>query len=109
MSTTEEIVLLKEKVAGTKDAMVFQDAERILVDTIAAALHRVSSQDVVNTLKGNSPPPKKPLGMEDAMNALAKLQKLGAQYGMDIPIFEDKTQFGIWLLTDYGRSLLNYG
>lgn len=105
MNTTEEIVLLKEKVAGTKDAMVFQDAERILVDTIAAALHMVSSQDVVNT----PPPPKKPLGMEDAMNALATLQKLGAQYGVDIPTFKGKTQFGIWLLTDYGRSLLNYG
>lgn len=108
MNTTEGIALLKEKVAGTKDAMVFQYAERILVDTIAAALHMVSSQDVVNTLKGNPPPPKKPLGMEDAMNALAKLQKLGTQYGVDIPSFEDKTQFGIWLLTDYGRSLLDY-
>ena len=109
MSTTEGIVLLKEKVAGTKEAIIFQDAERILVDTIAAALHMVSSQDVVNTLKGNPPPPKKPLGMEDAMKALAKLQKLGAQYGVDSPTFEDKTQFGLWLLTDYGRSLLNYG
>ena len=109
MNTTEEIVFLKEKVAGTKDAIIFQNAERILVDTIAAALHMVSSQDVVNTLKGDSPPPKKPLGMEDAMNALATLQKLGAQYGVDIPTFKGKTQFGIWLLTNYGRSLLNYG
>lgn len=109
MSTTEGIVLLKEKVAGTKDAIIFQNAERILVDTIAAALHMVSSQDVVNTLKGNPPPPKKPLGMEDAMNALVTLQKLGAQYGVDIPTFKGKTQFGIWLLTDYGRPLLDYG
>ena len=109
MNTTEEIVFLKEKAAGTKDAIIFQNAERILVDTIAAALHMVSSQDVVNTLKGNPPLPKKPLDMEEAMKALAKFQKLGTQYGVDIPTFKGKTQFGIWLLTDYGRSLLDYG
>lgn len=89
--------------------MVFQDVERVLVDTIAAALHMVSSQDVINTLKGNPPPPKKPLDMEEAMKALAALQTLGEQYVVDISTFEDKTQFGIWLLTDYGRSLLDYG
>lgn len=89
--------------------MVFQDVERVLVDTIAAALHRASSQDVVNTLEGNPPPPKKPLDMEEAMKALASLQTLGEQYVVDISTFEDKTQFGIWLLTDYGRSLLDYG
>lgn len=100
MNTTEGIVLLKEKVAGTKDAMVFQDAERILVDTIADAFHRVSPQDVVSTLEGNPPLPKKPLDMEEAMNALATLQTLGKQYGVDIPTFKGKTQFGIWLLTD---------
>ena len=43
------------------------------------------------------------------MKALAALQTLGKQYGVDIPTFEGKTQFGIWLLTDYGRSLLDYG
>lgn len=106
MNNSEKIVLLKKKTAGTKDETAYWDAEQVLFDTVSAALGMVSPRDAIDTLNGNQPAPKKPLSLKTAMEAFDALRLLGAQYAVDIPAFEDIREFGLWLITEYGRFIL---
>lgn len=105
METYQKILAIEEKLDNGQERDACRKAERTLFDAMYRQFHQVSPADVISSLDGH-PVKKEMIDFSDAMEALRIIHEFGEKCGIDIPIIEDRREFLVWLMRDYGLSVL---
>ena len=105
MDTYQKILAIEEKLENWQEKDTCRKAERTLFDAMYRQFHQVSPADVISSLDGE-PVKKEMIDLSDAMEALRMIHEFGEKCNTDIPIIEDRSEFLVWLMRDYGLSVL---
>ena len=105
MDTYQKIRSIAEKLDNENERIACRSAERTLFDAMACQLRQVTAADFIKSLDG-LPVKKERIDFTEAMVAQKTIHQFGEKIDIDIPVIEDRKEFLIWLMQDYGLSTL---
>ncbi len=105
MDTYQKILAIEKKLDDGQERDACRKAERTLFDAMYRQFRQVTPADVISSLDGQAVK-KEIIDFTEAMKALQTIHQFGKKCDIDIPTIEDKRDFLMWLMRDYGLSVL---
>ena len=105
MDTYQKILAIEKKLDNGQERDACRKAERTLFNAMYRQFRQVTPADVISSLDGQ-PVKKEMIDFTEAMKALRTIHQFAEKCDIDIPIFEDRREFLVWLMQEYGLSVL---